>query len=373
VTLVAIAGCGRFGFADRSGGDDAGGDSGSPSIGLTAMPAMINVGSKSQLVTTGDTAPTTFTITSGGGFISGTTFIAPSGAGQSTVEAVDAAGARASTTITYDGTQLFVAGGDIAGAVASVLRSTDGGATWTQIGSLPAPRINGAFVVYDDAMFYMGGLDINSVQQRNVYRSADGIAWANIGLIPVGTAGFTATVYRGEMWIVGGSATTGNSGIPYHSSDGVTWAAAPASIVGRHEHDLVTTRDTLYVLGGHGDTAFLDDIVMTADGTSWTTSSSAMTIAADFPAAGQLAGLTLRACGAGCTSTETSTDMINWTPAAPIPLARNGGSIVGTGGRFVYVGGEQSVLRTTDGSAWAVIGMLPALRNRTAAVTFTPP
>lgn len=354
---------------------DASGDVGD-TIGLAALPSTINVGSKAELIVTGGTAPYQFAIASGDGVVAGTTFIAPSGAGQSVVKVTDADGGTGTATITYAGSSLFVAGGFLGASVtASVLVSTDGGGTWAQVGSLPMPRANGAFVVYDDAMYYLGGLNASSVPSKEVYRSPDGATWTQVGMLPVATTGFTATVHRGEMWFVGGSTSNGNSGTPYHSADGSSWTAAPAAIaVVRHEHDVISRQGSLHVLGGHGDTAFLDDIVVTTDGSSWATSTSRLTFACDFPAAGELGTLVLRTCGSGCTTTETSTDLATWTPAAPLPDgARDGAVILGSGGRFILVGGAQSVQSTVDGSSWTAVGSLPASRSRTSAVQFTPP
>jgi len=372
--LVALGACGRIGFSDLVGGPGAPDASDAPQLGLTATPPTINLGSKAQLAVTGGTPPYTFTV-AGAGVMVGSAFVAPSRAGESTVQVTDAVGAMGSTVVSYHGDQIFVVGGIVAGTEdASVLVSSDGGVTWSQAGSLPAPRANGALVVYDDAMIFMGGLSPAGAPTPDVYRSTDGSTWTRIGSLPIANTGFTATVHLGEIWFVGGATSAGNGGTAYHSADGITWTAAPAAMpVVRHEHDTFSRDGSLYVLGGHGDAGFLDDIAITTDGTSWSAPAERLTFASDFPAAGELGDLVIRTCGTGCTSTETSTDLIHWTAAAPLPDGdRESPALLGIGDRMLLIGGGSTVQATTDGSAWTQIGALPASRTRTGAVQFTP-
>jgi hypothetical protein len=253
-----------------------------------------------------------------------------------------------------------------------VLASSDG-VTWAAIGNLPAARGNGAFTVYDDRMFYLGGLNAANASTTTVWTSTDGAAWTQVGALPVANTGFTATVHAGELWYVGGATAQGNSGLAYHTVDGATWTSAAATLTpARHEHDLISRDGMLCAIGGHGDTAFLDDVQCTPDGSAWTTIGH-VTFAADFPAAGEVGDLAVRTCGTGCTATETSTDLATWTPAAPLPDGeRESPALVGFGGRMLLIGGNTTVLETTDGAGWTAIGSLPAARLRTGAVQFTP-
>jgi hypothetical protein len=118
----------------------------------------------------------------------------------------------------------------------------------------------------------------------------------------------------------------------------------------------------------------LDDIAITTNGTSWSAPTQRLTFACDFPAAGELGDLAIRTCGSTCTNTEKSTDLINWTSAAPLPDgARESPVVLGHAGRILLIGGTATVQATTDGSAWTLVGSLPAARTRTGAVQFTPP
>lgn len=371
--LAVLGACGRVGFSEVANGPGGSDGSGASSLGLTAIPPTINVGSKAQLVVTGGTPPYTFAVT-GGGTTAGSVFVAPSRAGQSTVQVTDAAGLTGTAVVSYRGDQIFVVGGDVAGAISATVLASSDGATWTQVGSLPMPRANGALVVYDDAMVYMGGLNSAGAPTPDVYRSTDGVTWTRIGSLPIANTGFTATVHLGEIWFVGGATSAGNGGTAYHSADGVTWTAAPVAMaIVRHEHDTFSRSGSLYILGGHGDAAFLDDIAITTDGTSWSAPTPRLTFACDFPAAGELGDLVIRTCGTGCTNTETSTDLIHWTPAASLPDGeRESPVLLGIANRMLLIGGGTTVQATTDGSSWTQIGVLPAARLRTGGVQFTP-
>jgi len=358
-----VAGCGRLGFEEVS-------DRTVP-VTLTPAQSTLNVGSKVELVASGGEPPYELVL-SGEGTLVGTTFVAPTSAGETIVTATDALGDSAAATIRYRGERLFVVGGLVGGtAVPSVLLSEDG-AIWTPAGALPVARANGALVVYDDRMYYLGGLNAGGSPTNDVFASSDGATWTLVGTLPVTNTGFTSIVHRGAMWIVGGATGNGDGVDAYSSTDGATWTPA-AKIAGpRHEHDLISYRDTLYVLGGHGN-GLLDDVQRTTDGTSWSPPASVLTFTADFAAAAELDDRMFRICGSGCTATESSTDLVSWTPAAALPGPRESPGLVGFGGRlFVIGGGSADVLATIDGSSWPVVGTLPDARVRTAAVQFTP-
>ena len=364
--ILALLGCGRVGFESRVAGDAG------ARLVVTPATSLINVGSKQPLAVSGGVPPYQLTL-AGQGAMVGSTFVAPTRAGESRIDVADAEGRIGTATIDYRGDRLFVAGGFLGtAATASVLSSSDG-VTWTMVGNLPAARGNGAFVVYDDRMFYLGGLDAANASTTTVYASTDGALWTQVGALPVANTGFTATVHAGELWYVGGATAQGNSGLGYHSVDGVTWTPAAMTVAPvRHESDVISRDGKLYVIGGHGDTAFLDDVQATIDGSSWSLVGH-VTFAVDFPAAGELGDRAFRTCGTGCTTTETSLDLATWTAGGPLPDGeRESPALVGFGDRMLLIGGGTTVLATTDGAVWTVIGSLPASRARTGAVQFTP-
>jgi len=371
--LVAVAfafatGCGRIGFSEVAVN---GGDGDATTVTLIPALSTINVGSKVELVADGGVPPYELALV-GEGSLTGTTFVAPTRAGESLVSATDSLGRSATATIRYRGERLFVVGGLVGGTAVPTVLSSEDGAIWTSLGALPAARANGALVVYDDRMFYLGGLNAGGAPTNEVFSSSDGVTWTQVGTLPITNTGFTSIVHRGAMWIVGGATGAGDGVDTYHSTDGATWTAA-AKIAGpRHEHDLISDGDTLYVLGGHGG-ALLDDVQSTTDGTAWSPRGAVLTFTADFAAAAQLDDRVVRICGAGCTATESSTDLVTWTPGANLPAMRESPGLVAFGGRLLVIGGgSTAVLATTDGSSWPTVGTLPDARVRTAAVQFTP-
>lgn len=365
---AALLGCGRLAFDPTSGGDDGDGDGGT--LALSPATSTINVGSRVALIASGGVPPYQFAIV-GEGHLVDAMFVAPSRAGESTITVTDAAGRTASALVRYRGDRLFVAGGQTGGGASpSVLSSVDG-ASWTPAGMLPAARANGAFVVFDDRLFYLGGLNTGGSPTNTVFASSDGVTWAQVGTLPIATTGFTSIVHRGELWIIGGATSNGDGVDAYHSTDGATWIQEAPISGPRHEHDLISHGGRLYVLGGHGN-GFLEDVQSTVDGTSWSAPALALTFGADFAAAAQLGDRAIRICGAGCTTTEVSDDLITWTPAAALPGQRQGAALVAFDGRLLAIGGALDVLATTDGSAWTTVGSLPEVRTLTGAVQFTP-
>jgi len=367
--LVVACGCGRIAFDDAASGDGGG----SGAIVLDPPTATINLGARVALTVTDGTPPFTFTATGGGWVDAEGTFTAPVRAGSSQVRVTDRAGNQATAAIRYEGSRLFLAGGDATGAPRSDVRSSADGVSWSVVGQLPAPRANGALIAYEDRLLYLGGLDVSGIPTNDVFASRDGATWTTIGQIPDRLSALGITVHAGELWLAGGnSAASGNVDDVLRSRDGAAWSRVGALPMTVHEHDLISRDGQLVVLGGHVDSGFVDTIVTSSDGVSWSTSATRLGFGTDFPTVGELGDRIVRACGSDCTDTETSTDLLTWTPSTFPGGVRSGAALVGFGGRFLLVGGQPDVLVSTDGTAWTTLTTLPLTITRTAATQFTP-
>jgi len=368
-TWVVACGCGRIAFDEARSGDGGG----SGAIVLDPPTATINLGARVSLTVTDGTPPFTFTATGGGSVAADGTFTAPVRAGSSQVRVTDRDGNQATAAIRYEGSSLFLVGGDAAGARNDQVRSSTDGVAWSVVGHLPAPRANGALIAYEDRLLYLGGLDVNAIPTNDVFASSDGATWTAIGQLPDRLSALGITVHAGELWLAGGnSAASGNVDDVYRSRDGVAWSRVGALPMTVHEHDLISREGQLVVLGGHADSGFVDTILTSTDGASWSTSATRLTFGTDFPTVGELGDRIVRACGSDCTDTETSTDLMTWTPSTFPGGVRSGAALVGFGGRFVLVGGQPDVLVSTDGIAWTTLTTLPLTITRTAVTQFTP-
>jgi len=368
-TWVVACGCGRIAFDEARSGDGGG----SGAIVLDPPTATINLGARVELTVTDGTPPFTFTATGGGWVDAEGTFTAPVRAGSSQVRVTDSVGNAATAAIRYEGSRLYLAGGDAAGARTDQVRSSTDGVAWSVVGHLPAPRANGALIAYEDRLLYLGGLDVNAIPTNDVFASSDGATWTPIGQLPDRLSALGITVHAGELWLAGGnSAGSGNVADVYRSRDAITWSRVGALPMTVHEHDLISREGQLVVLGGHADSGFVDTILTSTDGASWSTSATRLTFGTDFPTVGELGDRIVRACGSDCTATETSTDLTTWTPSTFPGGVRSGAALVGFGGRFVLVGAQPDVLVSADGIAWTTLTTLPLTLTRTAATQFTP-
>lgn len=368
--LVLAAGCGRVQFDERS--ETAGDASSTLALVLEPPTATINMGSKLQLTASGGVPPYTFDVL-GGGWIDPAVglFVAPSRVGTSTVRVTDAASATATAEVMYGGSTIFLAGGLVGGASVTEVRASSDGLTWNVVGALPAPRANGSLVVFDDRLLYLGGNNAG-VPQPTIYASTDGASWMLVGMLPDRVVSAAVTVHAGALWLISGYEGTVDHPEVLRSTDGVTWTNAGMFPTPRHEHDVISRDDRLVVLGGHGAIEYTD-IVSSIDGATWTTSPTTLSFATDFQGGGELGDTVVRSCGQSCSTVEASSDLTNWATGTLPDGTREGPSIVNAGGRLLlFGGGRTSILASTDGIAWSVVGTLPVTISRGSATVFTP-
>lgn len=188
--------------------------------------------------------------------------------------------------LSYNGA-IYVMGGIGVGAAPYakyVKKSTDGGATFTEITSAPAfgDRSQFAGCVHNGKMWVAGGNAVGVGNFTNdVYWTTDGVTWtaANAN----GAAdGFTQVdkhsmiSFDSKLWVIGGRKDVGGSAVVinevWYSTTGEVWtqAAAPAWAA-RYYAGLVVFDNKLWLLGGRNasDNA-LNDVWNTSDGATWT-------------------------------------------------------------------------------------------------------
>ena len=194
----------------------------------------------------------------------------------------------------YNG-DLYVAGGLGLGPgpyARYVRKSTDGGATFTEITSTPAFgfRNNFATCVHDNKMWLSGGNDQAGGSyadsfNNDVYWSTDGITWT-VARADGDTFGFTKVWkhsmigFDNKLWVVGGEIDSSGVGAytdeVWYSDNGATWTlatAAPGWAV-RKEPGLLVFDNKLWMLGGEGASHY-NDVWYTTDGVTWTQATAA--------------------------------------------------------------------------------------------------
>ncbi len=258
VVLSCLAGCGRYGFDGVVAPDAC-------TVTVTAPNARMNVHSTATFVAGGGRAPYEFSLVSGPGTIAiDGVFTSASQPGTATIEARDAFGCAAQTTIEVGGDSLFYVGGTSMSVPTDQVLRSDDGLTWTVVGNLPEARYSGALLVLNDRMFYVSGSNVSV--ERDVYTSADGVTWTKVGDVPVGATSFGSVVWRGKMWMVGGN---GNGRATTWSIDGASWTRAGDLPDDNHGGSLAVLSDRLVYTGGHNG-ALYDWVVRSDDGQTWT-------------------------------------------------------------------------------------------------------
>jgi len=169
-----------------------------------------------------------------------------------------------------------VAYGAPQGAIADAWKSTDGGATWTNLeadfGADFVARAKSQLMVYNDELYLIGGRTGYPFTYNNdVYKSADGVIWTKVAVAKPFTAcaGHICYVYNDRFYLVGGEAVTGElnedgeelvapSNDTWVSDDaGLNWTKVtegglPEGFAGRSGHVFVKDGNTVHIFGGMG-------------------------------------------------------------------------------------------------------------------------
>lgn len=189
--------------------------------------------------------------------------------------------------VSSDGATMWIIGGD---GAPDVYKSTDGLA-WTRMdngsGTLPAGLDGYAAIYFNGALYVLGGYDTSGVK-NTVYRSTDdGATWTQLSQ----TSGFTpvydlaAVVFNNEMWILGGKPNlnnAGGSGTVWRSTNGQSWTSASGSIGARWGHAAVVADMRIWVMGGSSGGSSKRDVYYSLDGIDWTLSADPADFSARF-------------------------------------------------------------------------------------------
>jgi hypothetical protein len=166
------------------------------------------------------------------------------------------------------------------GALADVWKSTDGGATWTnleaQFGDDFVARADSKLIVYKDELYLIGGRTKYPYTYFNeIYKSADGVTWTKVDVAAPFTerASFSCFVYNDRMYVLAG---LGNKEVTegedtktvdvlfndlWVSEDGglnwkeMTTGALPEGFAARYGQAICVDGNTVHIFGGNGQDA----------------------------------------------------------------------------------------------------------------------
>lgn len=183
-------------------------------------------------------------------------------------------------------TYLYVVGGDAFNVTSDVWRSADG-VTWEQVTATApwAGRVMQMAASYAGDLYLMGGqtnLSDPSTALQDVWKSTDGGAtWSQLPDAPWAKRGmvYTLVEYQGKLWLCGGGTYNDAGPRTYYndvwSFDGTSWTEVlpngAAPWMGREFHNQFVYDGELWVSGGWGsDEANHNDFWHSLDGVTWT-------------------------------------------------------------------------------------------------------
>jgi len=187
-----------------------------------------------------------------------------------------------STVAMPDGSIVLLGGGDSWGGKNDVWRSTDNGATWTQqtaSAGWAVREYHSSVVMSDGSIVLLGGLGNGGNIYNDVWRSTDnGATWTQVNA----SAGWTAryahssvVMSDGSIVLLGGYAGDKKNDVWRSTNNGVTWTEVNASAgwTARDYHSSVAMPDGSIVLLGGWDSGYnyKNDVWQSIDnGATWT-------------------------------------------------------------------------------------------------------
>lgn len=140
--------------------------------------------------------------------------------------------------------------------ITNVIRSTDC-VDWEIVGTLPAGDYLGSILVSDGAnLYFWGGGTYLSTGQSSVLKSTDdGANWSNIATLPVGMCGTyqNGAYYEGKFWHLNGFASGVNQRGLYYTTDFQTWTQLYDNPKDTHASAFGLSDTKLYRLTGNID------------------------------------------------------------------------------------------------------------------------
>jgi len=243
-----------------------------------------------------------------------------SGAWQYATSATSATNPRC---VAYNGSNLYVAGGDNG----AILTSPDGN-TWTGRDSTLTGSIN--------SVFYLNGnyLAIGPAgSTTNLITSPDGVTWTRR---TAGTSTFNAAAYGASTYVV--VSVSGGNGA-FYSTDLVTWTGA-TTLGGDNYFDVVFGNSLFVTVGSNGA------LYTSPDGATWTSRSAGST---QFNRIIYANSLFVAVGNSG--TIRTSTDGVTWTLRTS-NVAGNLNDVVWNGSIFCAVGASGVITTSPDGTTW---------------------
>jgi hypothetical protein len=242
---------------------------------------------------------------------------------------------------------------------------------WTQVGTLPGPMEASGAVKFGGFLWVVGGY-LNGVLSKKVLKSSDGGAtWVEVGVdaAPVAVFGHSLVVFNDRMWLAGGSLNAGVSDQVYSSADGATWTTEAALPQETTQHGCVVFEDKIWIVSGYSSGGSSSAKVFAYDGAAWAE------VGVDaFPVPMQAFGIlvfagTIWTTGGFLAGLATdslkifklASDRVTWTEVGTnaMPLKLEGHAMFSFGDTLFVAAGindnigvTRKVFKTLDGLSW---------------------
>ena len=186
-----------------------------------------------------------------------------------------------SSVVLPDDSIVLMGGANVGARLNDVWRSTDAGATWTEINSSagwPARYYASSVLLPDNSIVLMGGYDDTGATYMNdVWRSTDGgTTWTEINSSAGWSARFehrSVVLPDGSIVLMGGHAASFENDVWQSTDGGVTWTELNSSAgwSAREGHNCVVLPDgSIILMGGGQGTEYANDVWRSTDnGATW--------------------------------------------------------------------------------------------------------
>ena len=175
------------------------------------------------------------------------------------------------------GSLWFIGGENTTETLNKVWKSTDEGATWTEVGLIPGDRLHHSIVSFDSKLWVLGGNN-GTGAKKSVWSSSDGDDWSVVGVLDEARQSGAAFSFNEKLWYIGGTHKDEDDISVYEdqvwsSEDGVTWSESvytlPLDLI---YSSPVIFKEQMWLIGGStADDTYTNSVLASEDGETWTT------------------------------------------------------------------------------------------------------
>lgn len=267
--------------------------------------------------------------------------------------------------------KMYLMGGEAASGQQNSIYTSSNGSTWTLSSSFSGARAYGGSVVFEGKLWFLGGND-GTGDQTNVWTTSDGQSWITAGTLPIGIAPFQSVAAFPAVkliYVLGGGVTHATTHI-LSSPNGNNWSLGGlASATSRNA--VAQLGSQMFTWGGF-DNGVLSSVRfgIFPSGASWKSRASGLPSPLADMSVARFNGKIWMAGGYDGSAIKTTvmntSDGLTWVIVGNLPDSRRLGSMVSYKGKLWFMGGIDSnsmrvdtIWSSSDGVSWLSSGTLP--------------